>query len=45
MIFSNGALHIILKRRTLEICEHSSFFLIIDETVETCKIIDEIVGF
>ena len=31
-IFLNEELHIILKRRNLEICKHSSF-LIIDETV------------
>ena len=32
MIFSNDELHSILKRRNLEIWEHSSF-LIIDEIV------------
>ena len=37
MIFSNGELHIILKRRNLEICEHSSF-LIIDENVFETKL-------
>ena len=26
MIFSNDEIHIILTRRKLEICEHSSFF-------------------
>jgi len=33
MIFSNNELYIILKRRNLEICKYSSFFLIIDENV------------
>ena len=32
MIFSNDQLYIILKRRNLELCEHSSF-LIIDQIV------------
>ena len=32
MIFSKEELHIILKRRNFEICEHS-IFLIIDEIV------------
>ena len=31
IIISNDELYIILKRRNLEICEHSSFFVIIDD--------------
>jgi len=31
IFFSNNELHIILNRRYLENCEHSPFFLIIDE--------------
>ena len=39
MIFSNEKLDIILKRKNLETCEHSSFFLILDEIVFQIKII------
>ena len=38
MIFSDDQLHIILKRRNLEICEHWSIF-IIDEIFRNLKII------
>jgi len=37
MIFSNDELHIILKRRNVEICEQS-IFLIIDESVFYIKV-------
>ena len=38
MIFSNDELHIMVKRMTGEICEHSSFFLIIDEILFYIKL-------
>jgi len=44
MIFSSDDLLIFLRRTNLEICEHSSFLLIIDEIVEIVEIVDNFVA-